>query len=346
MREISVVGKLVLGPAPRGEFLADGSGDAGVVGEGPEHAEGVVAVQLGEAGALGVGSGGVVGIGADEVEVVSVGLPIGHRGERDDFLQRSVGLELQAADEGLVPERIISGGLGEREPVGGVVGKGDAVAVGLAAVVLVAGFAPEGAVDERQEAGGGIAGADPRIDGALAGADDAGGADAVHGFAESSVALATDKMADPGAGHEIALVRGIDEGETGVALAGGGEQCDDPSVFQLNGIGGFGEQASADDGDPGALKHVGEDFFRDPGFVDPLHVQRVVLAGVGAFFRAFEKVGAIVAAPRRGLQIVIVDVTVKFPRDAADDGAAIHVGRGQPGGRDAAEVGGLREEHD
>ena len=54
VREISVVGKLVLGPAPRGEFLADGSGDAGVVGEGPEHTEGVVAVQLGEAGALGV----------------------------------------------------------------------------------------------------------------------------------------------------------------------------------------------------------------------------------------------------------------------------------------------------
>ena len=45
-------------------------------------------------------------------------------------------------------------------------------------------------------------------------------------------------MADTGAGHEVALVRGIDEVETGVALAGGGEQSDDPSVFQLNGVGG------------------------------------------------------------------------------------------------------------
>ena len=71
-------------------------------------------------------------------------------------------------------------------------------------------------------------------------------------------------MADACAGHEVALVRGIDEGEGGVALAGGGEQRDDPSVFQLNGVGCFREEAGADDGDPGALKHVGEDFFRDP----------------------------------------------------------------------------------
>ena len=94
------------------------------------------------------------------------------------------------------------------------------------------------------------------------------------------------------------------------------------------------------------MKHVGEDFFRDPGFVDPLHVQRVVLTGVGAFFGTFEKVGAIVAAPGGGLQVVVVDEAVEFPCDAADHGAAIHVGRGQPGGRDAAKVGGRREEDD
>ena len=43
---------------------------------------------------------------------------------------------------------------------------------------------------------------------------------------------------------------------------------------------------------------------------------------------------------------MIVDVTVEFPRDAADHGAAIHIGRGQPRGRDAAKVGGRREEDD
>ena len=224
MREISVVGELVLGPAPGGEFFADGGGDAGVVGEGPEHAEGVVAVLGGDSGAFGVGGGGVVEIGADEIEVVGVGLPIGHRGERDDFLERGVGLELEAADEGFVPERIEVGGFGEGEAVGGVVGEGDAVAVGLAAVVLVAGFAPEGAVDERQEAGGGIAGADPRIDGALGGADEAGGADAVHGFAVGGVGFAADDVADAGAGHEVALVGGVDEDAAGVAVAGGGAQ--------------------------------------------------------------------------------------------------------------------------
>ena len=94
------------------------------------------------------------------------------------------------------------------------------------------------------------------------------------------------------------------------------------------------------------MEHSGEDFFGDGGFVDPLHAEGVVFAGVGALLGAFEKVGAVVAAPRRRLQVVVVDEAVEFAGDAADHGAAVHVGGGEAGGGDAAEVGGRREEHD
>jgi len=266
-----VVGEFVAGEAPAGGLGADFFGDARVVGEGPEQALGV-----GEVGGADAVAGGVVGLGvgivfADEVGgeagvVIGVGLAVRHVGrvEREDF-QAS----LEVAEKELVVARIVTGGLGKWDAVGGGVGEAEAEIVGLDLGIGGAFDAGAGGGDAGEEAAGGIAGHDVGGDtgeklvglGLL-------GLDAVEGFAELGVGLAADAVGDARFGHKVALVGGVYEHFGADDAAGLEVDRGETGADLFDGTGEI-EALAAEDGELVFADVVLEDFFGDVGLERP-----------------------------------------------------------------------------
>jgi hypothetical protein len=315
-----------------------------VVGEGPEEALGV-----GEVGGADAVAGGVVGFGvgiifADEVGgeagvVVGVGLAVRHVGrvERKDF---QTGLEV--AEEELVIARVVAGGLGERDAVGGSVGETEAEIVGLDLGVGGAFGAGTGGGDAGQEAAGGIAGDDVGRD---AGKElmrlGLPGLDAVEGFAELGVGLAADAVGDAGLGHEIALVGGVDEHFGADDAAGFEADRGQAGAGFLDGAGEI-EALAAEDGEVVLAHEVLEDFFRDVRLEGP----HGGLAGVGGGLADAAIRADRLAGPGLGARVVLGDALVELAGEAADGAFVADVGLAEAAAAEAAEAGVGADEND
>ena len=166
-----------------------------------------------------LGAGGVVGFGvipvlpdkvsADGEVVVRVRLPIGHRRRRPGV---AVFARFDVAEGELIPALVVVGRLLPVAAVRRDVRRAHAEIVGLDLAVARAVGAGDFLLDAGQQAAGGVAFLDVRVDLdlELVGFRVAD-LDAVKRLAVGGVGLAADVIADARLGHEVAFVGGVDE---------------------------------------------------------------------------------------------------------------------------------------
>jgi len=303
-----------------------------------------------DGGAFGVGGFWPAVAAADEVGreaavVVGVGFVIGH-GQRveelagvERFAGCGAGLDV-AGEEFELGGVVVFRGF-PWAAVAGVAGHAEAEVVGLDGSVACAGFAEVAGFDEGEEAAGGVALVDERVDWDGELVFGGFGADAVEFFRVDGVGFAADVGGDAGFGHEVAFVGAVEEDGGVPDVACGGFEGDEALAVHGDGDEGF----VAMDGDAGVFEHGGEDGGGGVGFEEP---EGFAAGGggerVGAAAMGFEVGGACFEAPCVGGFVELEDAFVEFAGDAAAGGFVAEVGGSEASGGVAADVVGWFDE--
>lgn len=342
---VAVARPLVLGVAPGPDRGTDRLGDALVVRQGPEEALRPELVLLVDGLALRIRVVGVVGlvvvvaadeIGADLARGVGVGLDVGHELVREEG---PLVARLDVAEEDLVVGLLVAGGLGEGDLVGGFLGQGHAEVVRLEADGVGLALDGRGIGDDAANTGdqttAGLSLDDVRVNLGDLGLSTDG--DSSLGLGVFVPALTSGAVRDARSGHEITLVATIDEDLCGKGLARERlEGCDVRTSLDDGALGSINRLVPKD-GDLAVLEPLLQNCLGDLWLKRPLDLLALVngRAGLGANLSA-KVVGSRLLLPRAGLGVVVMDLLIELPRNAANGAALLGVGPSQARRREAA----------